>query len=314
MTRLLVASTGGHLSELVLLAPRLAPSVEDELWLTFDSCQSRSLLAGRRVRFIRETPPRDWRGVLANARVARRLLAEMDVEMVVSNGAGVALSFLPLAVARGIPAHYIECAARTTGPSLTGRILERVGAVQLYTQHRELKSPRWRYAGSAFESYEAVTDQQPASLRTVLVTTGTLDFSFGRLYDRLKAVLPSGVRVVVQAGPDSARLDWPGATVSSTLAPEALGSLMRDADIVVAHAGIGSALMAFEAGKSPILVPRRRCHGEHVDEHQEQIARKFADAGLAVTAEASAVGPEHFSQALARRVERARAQRRFSLA
>lgn len=313
MTRVLIASTGGHLSELVLLAPRLAPSVEDELWVTFDSKQSRTLLEGRRVLFIRETPPRDWRGVLANARVARTLFARMDVEMVVSNGAGVALSFLPLAAAKGIPAHYIECAARTTGPSLTGRILQRVRGVELYTQHCELACPRWRYAGSAFDSYEAVDLSPPPPLRTVVVTTGTLDFSFRRLFDRLRAVLPGSVEVVVQAGPDSGRLDWPGATVSATLAPDALSRLMRDADVVVAHAGIGSALMAFEAGKSPILVPRRKSHGEHVDDHQEQIAQKFSQSGLAVAAEASTVGSEHFSRVLSRRVERAHAEDRFAL-
>jgi UDP-N-acetylglucosamine--N-acetylmuramyl-(pentapeptide) pyrophosphoryl-undecaprenol N-acetylglucosamine transferase len=313
MTRLLIASTGGHLSELVLLAPRLAPSADDELWVTFDSSQSRTLLAGRRVHFIRDTPPRDWRGVLANARAARRLFTRMDVEAVVSNGAGVALSFLPLAAAKGIPAHYIECAARTTGPSLTGRILQRIGGVQLYTQHRELASPRWRYAGSAFDSYEAVDLLPPPPMRTVLVTTGTLDFSFRRLFDRLRAVLPGGVQVVVQAGPDSGRLNWPGATVSATVTPDALSSLMRDADVVVAHAGIGSALMAFEAGKSPILVPRRKSHGEHVDDHQQQIAHTFAEAGLAVAADASIVGPEHFSRVLSRRVERAHAEDRFTL-
>jgi UDP-N-acetylglucosamine transferase subunit ALG13 len=314
VTRLLIASTGGHLSELVLLAPRLAPSTEDELWLTFDSPQSRTLLADRRVHFIRNTPPRDWRGVLANAAHARRLLASMPVEMVVSNGAGVALSFLPLAAARGIPAHYIECAARTTGPSITGRVLERCASIQLYTQHPELACERWRFAGSAFDSYRAVELSTPPPLRRVVVTTGTLDFSFRRLLDRLRSVLPSRVQVIVQAGSDGERLDWPGASVSATLAPDALGALMAEADMVVAHAGIGSALMAFEAGKSPILVPRRKSHGEHVDDHQEQIAAKFSRAGLAVAAEASAVGPEHFSRALCRRVQRTHDEQSFALA
>ena len=312
-TRLLIASTGGHLSELVLLAPRLVPAAAQELWVTFDSEQSRTLLGGRRVLYIRDTPPRDWRAVIANARVARRLLARMDLETVISNGAGIALSFLPIAAARGIPAHYIECAARTTGPSLTGRALQRCGGVHLYTQHRELANERWRYAGSAFDSYQAVELVTASALRTVVVTTGTLDFSFRRLLDRLRAVLPARVQVIAQAGCDSGRLDWPGARVSATMAPDTLGSLMRAADVVVAHAGIGSALMAFEAGKSPILVPRRKRHGEHVDDHQEQIARKFARSGLAVAAEASSIGPEHFEQVLRRRVERAREQDRFAL-
>jgi hypothetical protein len=100
MTRLLVASTGGHLAELVLLAPRLLPSAGHDLWVTFDSQQSRTLLAEQSVRYVRNTPPRDWRSVIANARTARSIFRTASIETVVSNGAGIALSFLPLARAK----------------------------------------------------------------------------------------------------------------------------------------------------------------------------------------------------------------------
>ena len=112
MTRLLIASAGGHLSELMLLAPRLWPTAEDELWVTFDSPQGQALVVNRRTRLIRNTAPRDWRSVALNARVATRLLSEEDVQTVISTGAGVALSFLTVARAKGIAAHYIESAAR----------------------------------------------------------------------------------------------------------------------------------------------------------------------------------------------------------
>jgi UDP-N-acetylglucosamine--N-acetylmuramyl-(pentapeptide) pyrophosphoryl-undecaprenol N-acetylglucosamine transferase len=304
MTRLLVASTGGHLAELALLAPRLSPETHDELWITFDSRQSRTLLADRRVRFVRDTPPRDWRAVLSNTAVARRLLKDLEVEEVISNGAGVALSFLPLARAMGIPAHYIECSARTKGPSVTGRFLQRLRGIHLYTQHVELAGAKWKYAGAVFDSYKWVEVFTAPPLRRVVVTIGTLDFSFRRLLDRLKETLPAQVDVVVQAGPDSSQIDWPSATVEEMIDPEELGSMMAEADVVIAHAGIGSALMAFEAGKTPILVPRMKRYGEHIDDHQAQIARQFAKRGLAVMADASTIGPEHFSKALTRHVER----------
>jgi len=313
MTRLLVASTGGHLTELVLLAPRLLPPTVDELWVTFDSKQSRTLLADRDVQFIRNTPPRDWYGVLANTKVARQLLSQVGVDMVVSNGAGVALSFLPLANAKGIPTHYIECSARTEGRSVTGRILQRFRGVSLYTQHRELATTRWLYAGSVFDSYAPVEVRTPPPPQKVVVTIGTLDYSFRRLLDRLKVVVPGHADVVVQAGPDSSRIDWPGATVEPMMDPEMLGSLMKDADVVVAHAGVGSALMAFEAGKSPILVPRMKSQGEHIDDHQVQIATQFAKRGLAVMADASTIGLEHISNALTKRVTRASERQGFAL-
>jgi UDP-N-acetylglucosamine transferase subunit ALG13 len=148
----------------------------------------------------------------------------------------------------------------------------------------------------------------PASLKPVakvVVTVGTLSFSFRRLFERLRMVLPPGATVLVQAGPEAADISWPEADVRAMVRPDELSRAMRDADIVIAHGGIGSALMAFEAGKSPILVPRRVRFGEHVDDHQEQIARQFARRGLAVAADASELGKSHLEEALSRTVERA---------
>jgi UDP-N-acetylglucosamine transferase subunit ALG13 len=54
------------------------------------------------------------------------------------------------------------------------------------------------------------------------------------------------------------------------------------ADVVVSHSGIGSALDVLEAGKVPVLVPRRASRGEHVDDHQRLIARELHVRGLAV--------------------------------
>jgi UDP-N-acetylglucosamine--N-acetylmuramyl-(pentapeptide) pyrophosphoryl-undecaprenol N-acetylglucosamine transferase len=315
VTRLLIASAGGHLSELILLAPRLWPTAEDELWVTFDSVQSRALLANRRTRLIRNTAPRDWLSVALNARVARRLLSEENVQTVVSTGAGVALSFLTMARAKGIAAHYIESAARAEAPSLSGRILERVHGVQLYTQHRELADQRWRYAGSVFEGFQAVgvCAAPPPELRHVFITVGMRDFSFIGLFERLRAVLPANIDVVVQAGFDARRLDWPGARVRSEMSTDELRAAMAEADAVVAHAGVGSILAALGAGKVPILVPRRHGRGEHVDDHQTQIARRLADHDLAIVADSRTIGLEHFSEALTRSVKREAVDSRFIL-
>jgi UDP-N-acetylglucosamine transferase subunit ALG13 len=61
---------------------------------------------------------------------------------------------------------------------------------------------------------------------------------------------------------------------------------MREADVVVAHAGVGTALAAFEVGKCPLLVPRRLALGEHVDDHQTEVAGELGGRGLALTIDA----------------------------
>uniref|UniRef100_UPI0028CFE1F8 hypothetical protein n=1 Tax=uncultured Microbacterium sp. TaxID=191216 RepID=UPI0028CFE1F8 len=60
---LLAASTGGHIAQLVRLAPGLG-ATDDSLWVSFDSPQTRSLLRDRRTLLVPYIKPRDWRGTL----------------------------------------------------------------------------------------------------------------------------------------------------------------------------------------------------------------------------------------------------------
>src|SRR6185436_7016092 len=39
------------------------------------------------------------------------------------------------------------------------------------------------------------------------------------------------------------------------------------------HAGVGSFVVASRIGHRPVIVPRLRRYGEHVDDHQAQLAR-----------------------------------------
>lgn len=66
---------------------------------------------------------------------------------------------------------------------------------------------------------------------------------------------------------------------------DALGELLGEADVVVAHGGPGSALDCWNKGILPILVPRLRRFGECVDDHQLDFCRAQQDAGRAVMAE-----------------------------
>jgi UDP-N-acetylglucosamine transferase subunit ALG13 len=79
---------------------------------------------------------------------------------------------------------------------------------------------------------------------------------------------------------------------------------MAEADVVVAHAGVGASLAAFEVGKCPLLVPRRLSRNEHIDDHQIQIAAELGGRGVAVTTEANELGFADIQRAAARRVIR----------
>src|SRR5204862_8367106 len=191
MSTLLVASSGGHLKQLVSLVPRMHGVGDDQIWVTFDTPQSRSLLEGRDVVWAAYTASRDVRGVAANARRAQRRFRHAPIDRVVSSGAGIALSFLPLAAARGIETHYVESAARSLAPSLSGRVLRWVPGVNLYTQYPGAEEP-WRYRGAVFDGFDAAPANGRREVRRLVVTLGTIRFGFRRLLERKVRLLPAG--------------------------------------------------------------------------------------------------------------------------
>lgn len=53
------------------------------------------------------------------------------------------------------------------------------------------------------------------------------------------------------------------------------------ADVVLSHASPGAVFDALGAGAQPIVLPRRRGHGEHVNDHQVRFAAHLEDLELA---------------------------------
>jgi UDP-N-acetylglucosamine--N-acetylmuramyl-(pentapeptide) pyrophosphoryl-undecaprenol N-acetylglucosamine transferase len=283
VTTLLVASTGGHLAELHDLVPRLG--LGERRWATFDTPQSRSLLAGEDVVHVPPATSRDLVGAVRDLVVARRMFKRERYERVISTGASVAVSFFLPATAAGVQCTYIESATRTHGPSLAGRMAARVPRARVYTQYPSWADDTWQYGGSIFDAFEAVPLEQPPPVRRVVVTLGTHErYTFPRLLTRLVQILPPDLDVLWQVG--GTRIDRmpPGARVQVPIAE--MRAAMRAADVVVAHAGVGSALAAMQAGRRAVYVPRRRAHAEHVDDHQVAMAGELQGRGLVIAREA----------------------------
>jgi len=111
----------------------------------------------------------------------------------------------------------------------------------------------------------------------ILVAVGASQFPFDRLLSAV-AELPRVEPLVVQHGPSQVRPS--GARCVAFVPLHNLAELVREARVVVTHAGVGSILLALTNGKRPFVVPRLRAYGETVDDHQVESARRFAEAGL----------------------------------
>jgi UDP-N-acetylglucosamine transferase subunit ALG13 len=111
----------------------------------------------------------------------------------------------------------------------------------------------------------------------IFVTVGMSTSPFDRL---LRAVgeLPLEEELVVQHGPSLVRPAR--ARCHDYLPHDELTELMRQARVVVTHAGVGSVALALLQGKRPVVVPRRRRFGEAVDDHQAQLAGTLHRQGV----------------------------------
>jgi UDP-N-acetylglucosamine transferase subunit ALG13 len=63
------------------------------------------------------------------------------------------------------------------------------------------------------------------------------------------------------------------------LEPPEFRAKVREADILVAHAGMGSIISALEAGKPILVMPRRGDLRETRNDHQVATARRFLELG-----------------------------------
>jgi len=61
------------------------------------------------------------------------------------------------------------------------------------------------------------------------------------------------------------------------MSPDDYNAYFEKADMIVAHAGMGTIISALEHGKPLIILPRLACNGEHRNDHQLATSKHFAN-------------------------------------
>ncbi len=114
----------------------------------------------------------------------------------------------------------------------------------------------------------------------ILLSLGTHQQPFPRALDLIEPLARQGEHLIVQHGSTAPRLEMPNTTWVEFMPFEEMVDTMARADSVVCHAGVGTIITALQAGHTPVVIPRQAHHGEHVDDHQLDIATRFAERGL----------------------------------
>ena len=117
----LVCSSGGHLAQLFALEPWWTE--HDRVWVTFDTPDAVALLAGERAIWAHHPTTRNLRNAWRNLVLAWRELRRERPDIVVSNGAGVAVPFFVVAKLLGMRTVYVEVVDRVDTRTLTGRLV-----------------------------------------------------------------------------------------------------------------------------------------------------------------------------------------------
>lgn len=126
---LFVASSGGHLAQLLVLEPwyRNRP----RHWVSFDTPDAVSLLQGESVTWAHHPTTRNIVNLIRNFVLAARLVRRRSAGALLTTGAGVALPFVLMAWLLRIPRIYIEVVDRIDTPTLTARLCRPLLSIML---------------------------------------------------------------------------------------------------------------------------------------------------------------------------------------
>ncbi len=114
----------------------------------------------------------------------------------------------------------------------------------------------------------------------IFVTVGSQKFPFDRLIQRVDQMLEEGVlgeEVFIQTGTS----DYvPRCRHQPFCEREQFEELLEACSILITHGGAGTMVEAVKRGKRVVAVPRLARYGEHVDDHQLELAGRFDGMNL----------------------------------
>ena len=143
---LLVCSPGGHLFQMLCLEG--AWSEMERTWVTLEAPDTAHLLEHEDVVLARGPTNRSVRALLANIRLAWRVVRRERPDAILSTGAALAFPFFLAGKLTGARLIYVESLTRTSRLSLTGRLVYPLADAFFVQWPAADTRARTRYAGN----------------------------------------------------------------------------------------------------------------------------------------------------------------------
>ena len=114
----------------------------------------------------------------------------------------------------------------------------------------------------------------------IFVAVGTQKFPFNRLLRAVDTLIEEGV-ITEEVFAQTGNSDYQPKHYSSQsfMSKEDFDKQVEKSDLLITHSGVGTIISGMQRGKGIIVVPRLAAFGEHVDDHQLEIAKAFSQQG-----------------------------------
>lgn len=107
----------------------------------------------------------------------------------------------------------------------------------------------------------------------LFVPLGTQKFPFNRLIVALNALVENDIYHPNEIMMQSSIYEVTPIFKHCTLIPnEEFNDYIKQSEVIITHSGVNSIISCMKLHKPLIIVPRMKCFGEHVDDHQVEIA------------------------------------------
>lgn len=245
------------------------------------------------------------RASLASCLTSLKIILRRRPDIVISTGSGSQFFVLLWARLFGAKIVLIDSFARFHAPSKFARLAGPLAHLRITQSEKSAEG----WAGSrAFDPLEVEPVREPRKERLMFATVGAT-LAFPRLERAIVELKRTGripEKVVLQVGRSTERHEpVEGLQIVQDVPFTELQDLLERADVVVCHAGTGSIITALAKSCAVVAMSRSIKHGDHYDNHQEEIAGVFANRGLIETA--------NDSQSLSEALDRVRAMPRHKV-
>lgn len=115
----------------------------------------------------------------------------------------------------------------------------------------------------------------------IFITLGSQKFQFNRLLEEVDKLIEQGIiteEVFAQIGYSDYKPK--NYKYNKFLDRDEFNEIIKKCDKVITHGGTGAIINAVKNNKKVIAIPRLAKYGEHVDDHQLQIVKKFKEMGV----------------------------------